>query len=49
MNRLKFALLALLFPERFPERLALEIIKGFLDVVELMPEEKLKALLKQVK
>jgi len=45
MNRLNFALLALLFPER----LALEIIKGFLEAVDLMPEEELKALLKQVK
>lgn len=45
MNRLKFALLALLFPER----LTLEIIKDFLEVVDLMPEEELKALLKQVK
>jgi len=45
MNRLKFALMGLLCPER----LTLEIIKGFLEVVDLMPEEELKALLKQVK
>lgn len=45
MNRLKFALMALLVPER----LTLEIIKGFLEVVDLMPEEELKALIKQVK
>jgi hypothetical protein len=45
MNRLRFALMALLSPER----LTLEIIKGFLEVVDLMPEDELKALIKQVK
>ena len=45
MNRLRFALMALLSPER----LTLEIVKGFLEVVDLMPEEELQALLKQVK
>lgn len=45
MNRLRFALMALLSPER----LTLEIIKGFLEVVDLMPEEELQAFLKQVK
>ena len=45
MNRLRFALMALLSPER----LTLGIIKGFLEVVDLMPEDELKALIKQVK
>lgn len=45
MNRLRFALMALLSPDR----LTLEIIKGFLEVVDSMPEEELKALLRQVK
>jgi hypothetical protein len=45
MNRLRFALMALLSPER----LTLEIVKGFLEVVDLMPEEELQAFLKQVK
>lgn len=44
MNRIRFALFALFSPER----LTLEIIRGFIEVVDTLSDEELKALVKQV-